>query len=591
MKTFASVAELTAQTLKAGEKVRLDRRDSGGQLIAGLIYEVQTGVTPVTGRDITLANANIAVLNNDVFNLTQMGLVPDSASNQTTLFNTLMAAIPDGSIVEIDAGSYLISGGLVDTKNNLTISAKGNVRFYHPVEGDTGRVVTQKNIDFDTCTGIKIFGIKCEGEHTNVALGDNAYQSGIGFLNSSDCKVYFCEGEDLQRCFIASGCTNIRYFDCKAKTTYTGFLATNSSSKVYYKRCNTEDSYWGKQFEGVATPIATGYGILIDASSDCVAEGCESIRSGSDCFRSSGTGASRNRFINCVSRQARRNAFSHREATALDNQSTNCNAYDVGDPSFWSGSAGTYTEPSAVARGHLVEADRTTVTGGSITNNIVEASSNLFDGIRVDADDCKIESVVGYGAVTSAGIIVTSASNRASVINNNWEMQELGSVEGKYCLNVGGDDHRIEGNRTKGGLDGILCLASNTDVIDNKIGLCGRHGIQVSGAGGYIDANRILNSGTITTGAGLYIVGTDCTSGTNEVTDDRGTALINYAVWIAASGTGYYEGQAINRNALAGLRDDAGAAARASAVFGKAATATDAASIIANMKAAGLMET
>lgn len=591
MKTFASVAELTAQTLKAGEKVRLDRYYADGDLVEGLIYEIQSGVTPVTGRDITLANANIAALNSDVFNLTQMGLVPDSASDQTSLFNTLMAAIPNGSIVEIDAGSYLISGGLVDTKNNLTIRAKGNVRFYHPVEGNTGRVVTQKNIDFDTCTGIKISGIKCKGEHVNVALGDNAYQSGIGFLNSSDCKVYFCEGEDLQRCFIASGCTNIRYFDCKAKTTYTGFLATNSSSNIYYKHCNTEDSYWGKQFEGVATPIATGYGILIDASSDCVAEGCESIRSGSDCFRSSGAGASRNRFINCVSRQARRNAFSHREATALDNQSTNCNAYDVGDPNFWSGSAGTYTEPSAVARGHMVEADRTTVTGGSITNNIVEASSNMFDGVRIDADDCKVESVVGYGAVSNAGILATTASNRASVINNNIEMQALVSVEGKYCYSIDGDDHRVEGNRSKGGLDGILCIADNTDIIDNKIGICGRHGIQVSGSGGYIDANRTLNSGTITTGAGLYIVGTDCTSGTNEMTDDRGTALMDYAVWIASGATGYYEGQAVSRGALAGLRDDEGAASRASSVFGKAAAAADAASIIANMKAAGLMET
>ncbi len=69
MKTFASVAELTAQTLKAGEKVSLSRYYIDDNIIFGLFYFVKTAIEASTDGDTvdqkinhSLANGNIAVL-------------------------------------------------------------------------------------------------------------------------------------------------------------------------------------------------------------------------------------------------------------------------------------------------------------------------------------------------------------------------------------------------------------------------------------------------------------------------------------------------------------------------------------------------
>lgn len=526
------------------------------------------------------------------YNLNVLGLVANSANNQTTLFNTLLSTIPSGSYITIDSGDYVIHGGLVENKDNLTIQGIGNVNFKHIVESDTGRTNTVKNVEFDTCTSITINNIAFSGEHLNVLLGDNAYQSGLGFLNCVDCAVYNCHSTGVQRGFIDSGCSNTRYFDCSATDTYNGFLATNSSSNIKWTRCISTNSYWGKQFEGVSTPIATGYGFLADNSTDCTGESCESYRSGSDCFRSSTSDSSGCKFVNCVSYQPRRNAFAHRDTLSSNCKLVNCDAFDIGDPSFWNGGAGTYTEPSSTARGYVIEASGAVILGGKIRNSIVQAESGCYEFIYISAAGVDIQGTECYGYVVEGGVNVLVGATQTSLSDIGVEIQILTAEVGIYAYQIYANDCYVRDCNGKGGNDVYLLSGSRIDIRDSYGELPARHGITVTGADVTINGCIMDKAGQVSgAGCGYYINAADCTMGLNISRDRQGSPTMYRALWLAATATGAFTGQLLNRSSVTDLRDDtAGLATRASAVKGKGVAATDITTLLTSLRNSEIIE-
>lgn len=576
-------------TLKVNDVIRIKARYDG-------VFDVvlTSTVTP-NGFNIIQLDSDptlSAVLRTlEGHDLNQYGLIADDATDQTTNFNSIMALIPNDSYVTVNEGEYLISGGLIDSKNYLSIQAKGDVYFYHPVEGDTGRTTTVKNIEFNNCDDCKIFDFRFKGEHTNAARGDNAYQSAISLISCSNCSVYRCVADDLQRCFIAQSSVNTNFYDCIATTSYNSFFST-SSSKTRWFNCRSVDSYWGTQFEGVSTPLATGWGFLADQSSDCLASNCESIRSGSDCFRSSANESSRNKWVNCKSFQPRRNSFSHRDTTSEDNTIIDCEGYDIGDPSFWNGAAGSYTEPATNARGYYLDAPDTIVKGGIIRSSLVEAESNMLDGIWVNQDRCQVEGVKIVGYVDNAGIEVTSSASACQVSDNNIQIQVLTVEDPIYCYNfAAGTNHTVTDNRATGGLDCYLLLADGMVFTDNRSLNAARHGFHNASEDCIYDGNISVNCGQASAaGAGHYMNDINITCGTNIAVDNQGTTTMYRAIWITANATGLFTGTLVNRSTVTDLRDDAGAATRSGAVFGKGVSATDIATLLTSLEGAELID-
>jgi hypothetical protein len=91
MKTFNSVVELTAQTLKAGEKIRLDRYYADGDLVEGLIYEIQSSGSADGYIDHTLANGNIAkLIAAGLIELEQAGGIADGTTDNANAIAAIL---------------------------------------------------------------------------------------------------------------------------------------------------------------------------------------------------------------------------------------------------------------------------------------------------------------------------------------------------------------------------------------------------------------------------------------------------------------------------------------------------------------------
>ncbi len=531
---------------------------------------------------------------NTTYNLNEMGLVENSNIDQTANFNSYWDRIPRGSKVTVNAGTYIISGGLIDSHHKTILTAKGFVEFVHPLEMTTGRTITKKNILIQNTNLMKIYGVNTRGRHTDSVNGDdNSYQSGISYENCDSCKTILCSGENLQRVFIDSSSRSNKYEMCSGKTTYNSFLSTNNSSKTKWSNCDSYDAYWAKQLEpDPSATLAAGYGFLIDSSTNCKASDCSSTKSGSDCFRSSGLNSRGAKFVNCESFSPRRNSFSHRSSTAKACKSLDCDAFDVGDISFWTGSSGTYTEKANNARAHYILGNGVSVKGGSVSNDVNPLNSNMSEIIFIDdSSDSIIEGIIGEGAVYNSGVYSTPNSSDCQVIGNNIIVQELSVLDSVYPYNIDGTGHQISNNKSKGGQDGYLITASDTDVTDNASSLAARHGFSINGNSCVFDGNRAYNPNTLNTnGVGFFWFGKDITCGTNTAIDDRTPNRISQAAWISSNATGLFSGQLINRSTSPDVRDESTISTRASAKLGKGVPATDIATLLSSLEGAELIQ-
>ena len=295
----------------------------------------------------------------------------------------------------------------------------------------------------------------------------------------------------------------------------------------------------------------------------------------------------------CNSYSPRRNSFAHRAATDTDCKSINCDAFEVGDVTFWTGAVGTYTETADNARGHYVLGINTYIDGGAIRGSFTPASANIEDGVYLDdANGATVNNVSVKTAVGNGGITTTANSDGCDITNNDVEIQTLTVLSAVYPYTINGATHKVAQNKSKHGQDGFIILSTATQVYGNKSVLAARYGIYVLGNESIVDMNKALNPGSVSaTGAAYNYFGKNITCGTNIAADDRATELMYRAVWINANATGITEGQLINRSTQPDIRDDLGAAGRGSQVFGKGATAVDIGTLLTSLRNAGLIET
>lgn len=97
MKTFASVAELTAQTLKAGEKVRLDRYYADGDLVEGLVYEIQSSGSADGYIDHATVNGVAKLIHGSTVTAEQAGCSTSSTDNSDNINAALLLANVTGT--------------------------------------------------------------------------------------------------------------------------------------------------------------------------------------------------------------------------------------------------------------------------------------------------------------------------------------------------------------------------------------------------------------------------------------------------------------------------------------------------------------
>jgi hypothetical protein len=133
MKTFASVAELTAQTLKAGEKVRLDRYYADGDLVEGLIYEIQSSGSADGYIDHATVNGVAKLITTGEINVKQAGAKGDGVQNDQPFIQACIDRVKGNS--GLTSGVVFMPAGIYRTDSEILLD--GSVKLYGERIGST----------------------------------------------------------------------------------------------------------------------------------------------------------------------------------------------------------------------------------------------------------------------------------------------------------------------------------------------------------------------------------------------------------------------------------------------------------------------
>lgn len=224
MKTFASVAELTAQTLKAGEKVRLDRRTVGGDIFPSQIYEVRDSGS--TTGSVALASGKVAYPFNN-YDAVSFSIPTDFANLQAAIDTLYPLTRTKIVTINIEAGHTLTSGLRLANRNysNFKITSTDatvglNASFTPAIATDITGIGTNN--------GIFVFQDGCISPLIEVSVDANLkVGSGSGLI----C----CNSSTAQISGSGKGVVNAEFY---------GFIAVNNSA-LEAEGCNFSASNWG----------------------------------------------------------------------------------------------------------------------------------------------------------------------------------------------------------------------------------------------------------------------------------------------------------------------------------------------------------
>lgn len=528
------------------------------------------------------------------WSLNAMGLSDNSAADQTADFNAMMVIIPAGSSITINKGDYIIRGGIATGHSYTTITGLGDVTFSHIVEGDTGRTSPFFNLSVESSTKPKVKNLKFSGHHIDASGGDNTTQGGLEFKDCIRGVGVLCDSFNMLRGFRANSSDLTTFALCNGKQAFNNFIADNGSTDTTFIECVSESAHYAPDAAGTpADPKSAGYGFLSDNSTRTKMLDSKSFNSGSDGFRLSGTTSKGGRVDNCECMSDKRYSVSVRDSDAEDQVVTNIEVNDIGNPTYWNGGPGSYTEAVTSVVGVYVNSPDTEVSHIVIKGTGDPILSTLVTGVHVFApgDRTSVTDVTVNMALSNAGVAVDAGADGVTVRNNDVLMQVLTTQsEASYPYKIDGANALIEGNKAFGGRDGIFVTGVGADIKDNRSLSSARHGYNLLGDNAFLDSNRAIDSNAAPgSSAGYNLFGKDINCGTNFVIETT-PSQITYSAWISSNATGLYEGSLVNRGS-ATLRDDLGAAGRVSTVFGKGVAATDIATLLTSLRSAGLIQT
>lgn len=499
------------------------------------------------------------------------------------------ASLEDGDALYFPPGLDYVyaedSAATLDGLNNVTIYSDNCTITQPRMDSNTLGGSTKKLFHFANCTDLRIFGFRFEGQHLQWASGlDNSKQVAVLVIGCSRVRISDCHANGFSTPFYVINGTAIRGDGCTARTVRTGWQLTTSTD-VLIESCAVYDARYLPS-GATAADKTSGYSFLSDRSKAVRFIGCHSERAASDCYRfqSATTDNMQCAVMDSSSRYARREIVSTRSGCS-GVTCQNVRAYDMADASVWVG--GDFLEPYS----------------GAIAGFYTDGGTNIV---------CRDSQFYGTAAVDN-GVLVVGATDGLTIQNNRFEIPSGQGIElqspyahtgfnisgniatigttSNYVLTIGtgASNGRIEGNTFIGGnSDGILSYASDSVIRGNNCQDNGRNGIHQLGSRAVIDGNFCTNSGKTTAGAGIKIAAADNTLGTNYTTDVQGTTTMDYALWVT-NVSGVNVGPLVARG-ITTIRRDGALSSDFNPTYGKANTATDAATIISNLKAAGLMQ-
>ena len=189
IKVFDNIAEMKLAGLLVGQTVRCKRYYSGGELIDGLLYEIQVTQTVDGFVDHVLSNNNVAILvTESSASLEQFGAVDDG----TDVSVNIQAAF-DGRLKKITAksGATYIARNLSISNNNMYFYAQGST-----IKNPNG-VNGQNILELNGESG-RVFDLVVDGNNATDAggtLGDASFAGVV--LNGRDNKAIRCTAKNV----------------------------------------------------------------------------------------------------------------------------------------------------------------------------------------------------------------------------------------------------------------------------------------------------------------------------------------------------------------------------------------------------------
>lgn len=526
-------------------------------------------------------------------NVKDFGAVGDGITDDTTAIQDALDNLSDNSTLDFGDSHYVFSASLgtsLSSKTNVTLRASGATITQPLLTSDVLGGSTRRTFDILNCTNVVVKGFNFIGRHLDYATGkDNSKQVAVLFTGCTGGGVFNCTAEKhLVSYYINTGCSELKVSDCDASTCRTGVEVTGSDD-IDVKRCNVRDARYYP--DGGSSELKTsGYSFLANLSINVRFSDCYSLRAASDCYRvQHDTDIETNvSILNCVSKDPRRESLSIRDISCGNISVNGLYATGIGDPAVWTG--GDYLEPYTA--GTVTGAVINKVTNLSVTNCQFLGKADMEYAILI-IGDCATVSFdnITSNAPSGEGITVQSPYDVTGLSINNCNLT-AGLSTGDYVISLGSGVVApiVNNNFLYGGVvDGILCVGNDGIISNNICDFNGRHGISVTGERNSIHGNTARNSGQVSTGAGIKVAGDDNSLGMNTTIDLQVSTTMDYSLWITDV-TGTVLGKLSSFGITSIRRDGTGLANDGNPTYGKAAIATDAATIISEMQSAGMME-
>jgi hypothetical protein len=182
---FDNIAEMTSTNLTVGQLARCKRYYSSGELVEGLVYEIQATATVDGFVDHSNSNGTISrLLRSDSINATQGGVLSGGVFDNTVVLNAIMPLVRE---IKFTTGTYLIAGNL-SIPSNTTFVGLGQAEFLGVMTSEGGGGYPNQMLTNSDFVGGNQ-NIHFENIKFNFAKGAFNYSIGVGLTTINS--IYF----------------------------------------------------------------------------------------------------------------------------------------------------------------------------------------------------------------------------------------------------------------------------------------------------------------------------------------------------------------------------------------------------------------